>query len=345
MLTLSYGDLGRELIKTYLLELVDWGHLPLFEIQNRYKPLGAKPFLARVLIPEVATMLIQSRLEYLPANDSNIEDDSYTQAQRIRKKSMAYGRTAFGNMDSDLGSDIMLEWNRGVKNRRTEMEKMRASEGSGASEERVRKRAKAAVIDLSDEVDEKADIDPKIDQTKQRLLSPLMVTIDDEEAEREDGDLETVKPSQTSCTSSTRLHSQETVIVPPTPSPPVNQRQSSLSSSIQEVQKRKRNRRGRSRSESQSQSLGQKRRRSSQPATPSESQQLSQSTSAVSISASSIYPNRTERRKAKRGAEKVEKKKQESLLVSMSQDSFADDLDMISSQELARLDAETVAAQ
>lgn len=290
-------------------------------------------------------MLIQSRLEYLPANDSNIEDDSYTQAQRIRKKSMAYGRTAFGNMDSDLGSEIMLKWNRGVKNRRAEMEKMRASEGSGANGERVKKRAKAIVIDLSDEVEEKAEVDLKKSPSKQRSFRPLTVAIDGDEDEREDGDLETVRPSQTSYTSSTRLHSQETVIVPPTPSPPVNQRQSSLSSSIQEVQKRKRNRRGRSRSESQSQSQDRKRKRSSQPATPSESQQLSQSISAVSITTSSMYPNRTERRKAKRDAEKVEKKKQESLLVSMSQDSFADDLDMISSQELARLDAEVVAAQ
>jgi len=290
-------------------------------------------------------MLIQSRLRYSPVDDSNIENESYTQAQRIRKKSMAYGRTAFGNMDSDLGSDIMLEWNRGVKNRRTEMEKIRASEGSGASGERARKRAKAIVIDLSDEVDEKAGSDLEKCPKKQTSFRPLTVAIDGDEHEVEDSDVETVKPSQTSYTSSTRLHSQETVIVPPTPSPPVNQRQSSLSSSIQEVQKRKRNRRGRSRSESQSQSRDRKRKRSSQPATPSESQQLSQSTSAVFITTSSIYPNRTERRKAKRDAEKVEKKKQESLLVSMSQDSFADDLDMISSQELARLDAEVVAAQ
>jgi hypothetical protein len=351
LLTFSYGDLGRELIKTYLLELVDWGYLPLYEVETRYKPLGPKPYLARVLIPEVATMMIQSRLDYSPADDYNIEDESYSQAQKIRKKSMTYGRTAYGSMDSDLGSEIMLSWNRGVKHRKTEVEKIRGTKGSSSTEKRV-KQAKPAIIDLSDDVGTEVDRGKKLKvsvEIKTRKpkpdkrhvpSSPLLITINDDEDELED---ETVQPSQTSYKSSTQTHSQQTIMVPPTPSPPITKRQISPSSSIQtyvpQNQKRKRNRRSRSRSHG-------KRKRSSQPPTPSKSYPLSQTNSGTSLPSSSVYRNRTERRKAGREAKKIEKKNQavEPLRLSMSQDSYGDAFDMISSQDLARLEADAVAA-
>jgi hypothetical protein len=148
-LTSSYGDIGREIIKAYIFELVEWKYLPLFKHPSRYKPLGPKQFASQILVPEIAVMLIRHRSGLIPSSAGKVsseqeeqeeEEEAYTKAQRIRKESMQYGRLAFGEMDSGRGADIILEWTKGRSGRKEELELLRPKKGKGR--ERVKEKEK-----------------------------------------------------------------------------------------------------------------------------------------------------------------------------------------------------------
>jgi hypothetical protein len=144
------------LIRAYLFELVEWNYLPLYKIIPRYKPLGPNEYIAKILIPEVATMLIQARSGYMPnagVNEStatSLEDDHYTEAQKVRLQSIAYGTVAYGNMDSEMGNDIILDWDRGKERRKEEVEKIRGLPAKKLGKRKL-KPARISIVDLTEE--------------------------------------------------------------------------------------------------------------------------------------------------------------------------------------------------
>jgi hypothetical protein len=180
------------LIQAYLFELVEWNYLPLYKIIPRYKPLGPNEFIAKVLIAEVATMLIQARSGYMPNADVNestatsLEDDHYTEAQKVRLQSIAYGTVAYGNMDSEMGNDIILDWDRGKERRKEEVEKIRGLPVKKLGKRKL-KPARISIVDLTEEPEQASF--PK--------SSPALVH--DEEY---DSDIQTLVPSSQSYKSS-----------------------------------------------------------------------------------------------------------------------------------------------
>jgi hypothetical protein len=180
------------LIQAYLFELVEWNYLPLYKIIPRYKPLGPNEFIAKVLIAEVATMLIQARSGYMPNADVNeitatsLEDDHYTEAQKVRLQSIAYGTVAYGNMDSEMGNDIILDWDRGKERRKEEVEKIRGLPVKKLGKRKL-KPARISIVDLTEEPEQASFPNP----------SPALVH--DEEY---DSDIQTLVPSSQSYKSS-----------------------------------------------------------------------------------------------------------------------------------------------
>jgi hypothetical protein len=302
----SYGDVGSEIIKAFIYELDEWEYLPLFDHPTRYKPLGPQGFVTKVLVPEIAIMLIQLRLIQLhegvePVGNTILEDESYTKAQEIRKKSMVYGKVAYYDMDSQIPGEIIMEWHNAaaVESRRNEVDRMRGK----------KRRVEATIVDLTEEEDKGKGNDTVED------LGGSSQSVKVYEYELEDSDIETIKPSQASykSLSGRSKSSQQNVELSPEVGSPVR-----IESETPEPANRKR-------TESQNPT-------ESELGTPSSSQ-MSQSSSTTSTS------GRGRCRKRRKGEILAGT---ESQSVSMSQDSFGD-FDF-SSQDVARLDA-LVAAQ
>jgi hypothetical protein len=303
----SYGDVGSEIIKAFIYELDEWEYLPLFDHPTRYKPLGPQGFVTKVLVPEIAIMLIQLRLIQLhegvePVGNTILEDESYTKAQEIRKKSMVYGKVAYYDMDSQIPGEIIMEWHNAaaVESRRNEVDRMRGK----------KRRVEATIVDLTEEEDKGKGNDTVED------LGGSSQSVKVYEYELEDSDIETIKPSQASykSLSGRSKSSQQNVELSPEVGSPV--RIESETPEPASSQNRKR---------SQSQ-----RQAESESATPPSSQ-TSQSSSTTSTSGRG---RSRKRRKILAGTE--------SQRVIMSQESFGD-FDF-PSQDVARLDA-LVAAQ
>jgi hypothetical protein len=49
-------------------------------------------------------------------------EEEYILGQKVRRESIAYGRVAYGDMDSELGSGVILAWSKGQKKRKGELE-------------------------------------------------------------------------------------------------------------------------------------------------------------------------------------------------------------------------------
>jgi len=209
----SYGDVGSEIIKAYIYELTEWEYLPLFDYPTRYKPLGPQEFVTKVLIPEVVIMLIQLRQIHSnqgvePEGTAILEDESYTKAQEIRKKSMVYGKVAYYDMDSEVPGEIIGDWHRAsaVEARRNEVDRMRGK----------KRRAQATIVDLTEEDQSKGN------DVLEDVSEPPSQTIKVYEDELDDSDIETVKPSQAShVPSSNRSNTSRNVELSPALDSPV----------------------------------------------------------------------------------------------------------------------------
>jgi hypothetical protein len=295
----SYGDVGSEIIKAFIYELDEWEYLPLFDHPTRYKPLGPQGFVTKVLVPEIAIMLIQLRQIQLhegvePVGTAILEDEAYTKAQEIRKKSMVYGKVAYYDMDSQIPGEIIMEWHNAaaVEARRNEVDRRRGK----------KRRAKATIVDLAEEDQDRGNDLEDLDGSSQ----PVKVY----EYELDDSDIETIKPSQASykSLSGRSKSSQQDVELSKALDSPVR-----IASETPEPANRKR-------TESQNPT-------ESEMGTPSSSQ-MSQSSSTTSTS------GRGRCRKRRKGEILAGT---ESRSVSMSQESFGD-FDF-PSQDVARLDA------
>jgi hypothetical protein len=201
----SYGDVGSEIIKAYIYELDEWEYLPLFDYPTRYKPLGPQGFVTKVLVPEIAIMLIQLHQGLEPEVNTILEDEAYTNAQEIRKKSMVYGKVAYYDMDSQIPGEIIMEWHNtaAVEARRNEVDRMRGKN----------KRVEATVVDLTEEdQDQGNDLED---------LSGSNQSVKIYENELDDSDIETVKPSQSQKPSSNRSRSSPTAELSPEHDSPV----------------------------------------------------------------------------------------------------------------------------
>ena len=183
----------------------EWGYLPLFDHPTRYKPLGPQEFVTKVLVPEIALMLIQLRQGIQSEGNTILEDEAYTQAQEIRKKSMVYGKVAYYDMDSQIPGEIIMEWHQAaaVEARRNEVDRIRGR----------KKRPKATIVDLTEEDQDKGN-----DLEDLSGMSQLVKVYDDE---LDESDIETIKPSQASYTSVSRRSTQQTVERSPVPGSPV----------------------------------------------------------------------------------------------------------------------------
>lgn len=166
----------------------------------RYKPLAPKEFVSKVLIPEIAIMLIQNR-QFPPAKSdtksdgvSILEDDLYTKAQEIRKRSTLYGKVAYYDMDSQVPFEINAEFSQASEERKTEVELIRGKPGT---KKRVR-----AVVNLSEEEDFAMDMD-----NQRAATSPPVGQVGDDS----DGnsDLENMSPRGVYKSSSRRARSAE----------------------------------------------------------------------------------------------------------------------------------------
>jgi hypothetical protein len=185
----SYGDVGSEIIKAFIYELDEWEYLPLFDHTTRYKPLGPQGFVTQVLVPEIAIMLVQLRQIQLhqgvePEGTAILEDESYTKAQELRKKSMVYGKVAYYDMDSQVPGEIIMEWHNAaaVEARRNEVDRMRGK----------KRRVEATIVDLTEEEDKGKGNDTVED------LGGSSQSVNVYEDKLDDSDIETIKSSQTS---------------------------------------------------------------------------------------------------------------------------------------------------
>jgi hypothetical protein len=164
--------------------LDEWEYLPLFDHPTRYKPLGPQGFVTKVLVPEIAILLIQLRPGIEPEGNTILEDEAYTKAQEIRKKSMVYGKVAYYDMDSQIPGEIIMEWHNAaaVEARRNEVDRMRGK----------KRRVEATIVDLTEEEDQGNDMED---------LGSSSQSLKVYEYELDDSDIETIKPSQASCKS------------------------------------------------------------------------------------------------------------------------------------------------
>lgn len=140
-------------------------------------------------------MLIQLRQSIQSEGNTILEDEAYTQAQEIRKKSMVYGKVAYYDMDSQIPGEIIMEWHQAaaVEARRNEVDRIRGR----------KKRSKATVVDLTEEDQDKGnDLED---------LSGNSQSVKVYNDELDDSDIETIKPSQASYTSLSRRSTQHTV--------------------------------------------------------------------------------------------------------------------------------------
>jgi hypothetical protein len=279
--------------------LDEWEYLPLFDHPTRYKPLGPQGFVTKVLVPEIAIMLIQLRqirsnqgLE--PEGNTILEDEDYTKAQEIRKKSMVYGKVAYYEMDSQVPGEIIMEWHNAaaVEARRNEVDRRRGK----------KRRVEATIVDLAEEDQDRGNDLEDLDGSSQSVKVY--------ESELDDSDIETIKPSQASykSLSGRSKSSQQNVELSPAGGSPVR-----IESGTPEPANRKR-------TESQNPT-------ESELGTPSSSQ-MSQSSSTTSTA------GRGRCRKRRKGEILAGT---ESRSVSISQESFGD-FDF-PSQDVARLDA------
>jgi hypothetical protein len=279
--------------------LDEWEYLPLFDHPTRYKPLGPQGFVTKVLVPEIAIMLIQLRqirsnqgLE--PEGNTILEDEDYTKAQEIRKKSMVYGKVAYYEMDSQVPGEIIMEWHNAaaVEARRNEVDRRRGK----------KRRVEATIVDLAEEDQDRGNDLEDLDGSSQSVKVY--------ESELDDSDIETIKPSQASykSLSGRSKSSQQDVELSKALDSPVR-----IASETPEPANRKR-------TESQNPT-------ESELGTPSSSQ-MSQSSSTTSTA------GRGRCRKRRKGEILAGT---ESRSVSMSQESFGD-FDF-PSQDVARLDA------
>jgi hypothetical protein len=279
--------------------LDEWEYLPLFDHPTRYKPLGPQGFVTKVLVPEIAIMLIQLRqirsnqgLE--PEGNTILEDEDYTKAQEIRKKSMVYGKVAYYEMDSQVPGEIIMEWHNAaaVEARRNEVDRRRGK----------KRRVEATIVDLAEEDQDRGNDLEDLDGSSQSVKVY--------ESELDDSDIETIKPSQASykSLSGRSKSSQQNVELSPAGGSPVR-----IASETPEPANRKR-------TESQNPT-------ESELGTPSSSQ-MSQSSSTTSTA------GRGRCRKRRKGEILAGT---ESRSVSISQESFGD-FDF-PSQDVARLDA------
>jgi hypothetical protein len=301
----SYGDVGSEIVKAYIYELDEWEYLPLFDHPTRYKPLGPQGFVTKVLVPEIAIMLIQLRLIQSnqgvePEGNTILEDEAYTKAQEIRKKSMVYGKVAYYDMDSQIPGEIIMEWHNAaaVEARRNEVDRMRGK----------KRQLEATIVDLTEEDQDKGNDMEDLGGSSQSVKVY--------EYELDDSDIGTIKPSQASYKSLSKRSksSRQNVELSPEVSSPVRIESETPEPATSQNRKRY---------ESE---------RPTESETPSSSQ-ISQSSSTTST------PGRGRRRKRRKGEILAGT---ESRSVSMSQESFGD-FDF-PSQDVARLDA-LVAAQ
>jgi hypothetical protein len=204
-------------------------------------------------------------------------------------------------MDSQIPGEIIMEWHNAaaVEARRNEVDRMRGK----------KRRAEATIVYLTEEEDQYKEND-----TVEDTGGPSSQTVKIYEDELDDSDIETIRPSQISHSSSSRIKSsRQTVELSPALDSPVR-----IESETPEPADRKR-------TESQNPT-------ESGSATPSSSQ-MSQSSSTTSAA------GRGRCRKRRKGEILAGT---ESRSVSMSQESFGD-FDF-PSQDVARLDA-LVAAQ
>ena len=130
---------------------------------------------------------IQLHQEVEPEGTAILEDESYTKAQEIRKKSMVYGKVAYYDMDSQVPGEIIMEWHNAaaVEARRNEVDRMRGK----------KRRVEATIVDLTEEEDQGKGKDTVED------LGGSSQSAKAYEDELDDSDIETIKPSQASHTS------------------------------------------------------------------------------------------------------------------------------------------------
>jgi hypothetical protein len=155
-------------------------------------------------------MLIQLRLIQLhqgvePEGTAILEDESYTKAHEIRKKSMVYGKVAYYDMDSQIPGEIIMEWHNAaaVEGRRNEVDRMRGK----------KRRVEATIVDLTEEEDQGKGKDTVED------LGGSSQSVKVYEYELDDSDIETIKPSQASykSLSGSSKSSQQNVELSPEP--------------------------------------------------------------------------------------------------------------------------------
>jgi hypothetical protein len=129
-------------------------------------------------------MLIQLRQGLQPEGNTILEDEAYTNAHEIRKKSMVYGKVAYYEMDSPIPGEIMMDWHNAgtVEARRNEVDRIRGT----------KRRAKATIVDLTEEEDQDGN------KTVEDLSGPSSQSVKVYEDELDDSDIETIKLSQKS---------------------------------------------------------------------------------------------------------------------------------------------------
>jgi len=119
------------------------------------------------------------------------EDEGYTQAQEIRKKSTVYGKVAYYDMDSTLPDEIMPEFSLASKFRKEELEVLRG-QGEG------KKKGKATIVDLTVEEED-------ADDSRAGPSSPVMPVRLQSEVELDDSDFETGDPTEEAFKSSSSV--------------------------------------------------------------------------------------------------------------------------------------------
>jgi len=128
----SYGQIGSELIKWHFQNMLDWGYSsPLQHDNPSCSPLAPREFIARVLVPEAAVLLIMDDQGWTPSPSSDVSwNEAYARAAVVRTESVEYGKVKFRGLGGEADK-IFKEWSRSVDERRGWIEKSRRQTKAG----------------------------------------------------------------------------------------------------------------------------------------------------------------------------------------------------------------------
>lgn len=159
-LTNSYGPLGGEIIKWHFQNLKEWGRLTLDERVTH--PLSPTHFIARILVPEAANLLIMDDRSLVrgsvPFKEAYAEIRAASaETERIRQQSVEFGKYMFRG-DGSKADEILQSWTAATKDRKGWLQRVRrgrhgkaqviGDEGVGCDRERQ------DVINLNDEAED-----------------------------------------------------------------------------------------------------------------------------------------------------------------------------------------------